>query len=245
MPTQRRSIGASRATASVVGYRLTAGRAADRWAAAGATGWECCVRSSDRSAAIRGSAVAALAVLTLGGCAMLFPSPPPPTYDLTAPQQFSRRAGSAHGVLVVPPPSGLSSLDSQRIVVRSAGEQIAYLPDAQWSTKLGDLIQARTIQAFENAGRLRGIGRPSDRLTPDSQLLMDIRTFEIDASTPQPQAVVEIAAKISGDQSGKVSAARIFSARVPIEKLDGPTATLGLDQAMGRVLTELVLWAGR
>jgi cholesterol transport system auxiliary component len=167
----------------------------------------------------------------------------PPTFDLTAPQQFPPLR-APRGQMVVPDATALGVLDSDKIVVRPTESSIAALADAQWAERLPRLIQVRTIEAFENAHRLRVVGRPSDRLAADYQLLLDIRAFEI-AVAEGPVAEVVIAAKIVGERSGRIVAGRIFQAKVPTSATQGPDAIAALDAAWGKVAVELVVWASR
>ncbi len=193
----------------------------------------------------RATIVAALA-LFVGGCAALGGGSkgPPPTYDLTAPRDFPRAGRAPRGQLVVAEATALGALDSDKIVVRPAAGEIAALADAQWSDRLTKLVQARTIQAFENASRVRAVGRPSDRIAADYQLLLDIRAFEI--SVPAgPAAEVEISAKIVGDRSGRIIAGRVFRATVPASATQGSAAVAALDAAFAKVAADLVLWATR
>ncbi|GGF59660.1 ABC transporter [Azorhizobium oxalatiphilum] len=182
--------------------------------------------------------VAAMIALTLAGCA----SAPVPTFDLSAPTGFTARGGS-NGQLVVVSPTALAVLDSEKIVVEPAPGQITYLPDAQWSDKLSSLLQARTVQAFENGSKLRRVARPGDGVAGDYQLNMDIRSFGVKVLPEGTFAVVEISAKLIGSASGKILAARIFSARVPLASVSSTSATSALDQASNQVLIELVRWA--
>jgi ABC-type uncharacterized transport system auxiliary subunit len=186
--------------------------------------------------------VAALA-LSLGGCAGLLGGSkgPPPTYDLTAPHTFPRSSRAPRGQLVVPEATALGVLDTDKIVVRPVAGEITALADAQWGERLPKLVQARVIQTFENASRLRAVGRPSDRITADYQLLLDIRAFQI--SVPAgPAAEVEIAVKIVNERSGRIFAGRVFRVLVPAAATEGPAAAAVLDQAFGRAAVDLVLW---
>ena len=142
----------------------------------------------------------------------------------------------------MPPPS--ARLDTDKIVVRPAEGELAALPKAQWSERLTRLVQARMVQTFENARRLRAVGRASDRISADYQLLLDIRNFEIVATTP-PLAEVTIAAKIVGDRSGRIHAGRVFQARVPASTIEGAPAVAALDDAWSKVAVDIVLWASR
>jgi cholesterol transport system auxiliary component len=183
------------------------------------------------------------ATLALGGCAVLFPASPPATFDLSAPTHVAEQRGTLRGVMVVAMPTAIQALDSQRIVARTAGGEITYVPNAQWSDRLTSLVQARIIDAFENAGHLRTVGRSSDRLSADYDLISDIRNFGIDAAGGTPTAYVDIAVRIVSDSGGRVVAGKVFSARVPVSGVTGPAATAGLQQALQIVLGDVVRWA--
>jgi cholesterol transport system auxiliary component len=179
----------------------------------------------------------AFAALALAGCA----AKPAQTFDLTAPSRLTRSAGFG-GNLVVAEPIAVATLDGQRVVVKPTPGEVTYLPDAQWSDRLPKLVQSKIIEAYENSSRLTSVGRPGDRLTVDYQLLSELRAFEIDAASGT--ATVELTAKVVNDKTGKIVAARVFSARRPVGAVDGPNATRALDAALGEVLADLVGWRG-
>ncbi|MEW6121031.1 MAG: ABC-type transport auxiliary lipoprotein family protein [Pseudomonadota bacterium] len=183
-----------------------------------------------------GAALAA--ALALAACG----STPTPTFDLSAPAAFAAR-GAGEGQLVVVMPTALAALDTERILVEPTPGQITYLPEAQWSDRLPALLQARTIQAFENGSKLRRVARPGDGIQPDYQLNLDIRTFGVKVTAGVPEAVVELSAKVIGVTAGKILAARVFSARVPVSTMNGAGATAALDAASNKVLTDVVIWA--
>lgn len=181
---------------------------------------------------------AVLAALFLSACG----STPTPTFDLSAPSAFAAGGGGA-GQLVVVTPTALAALDTERILVEPAPGQITYLPEAQWSDRLPALLQARSIQAFENGSKLRRVARPGDGIQPDYQLNLDIRTFGVKVTAGAPEAVVELSAKVIGVTAGKILAARVFTARVPVTNMNGAGVTAALDAASNKVLTDIVVWA--
>ena len=189
--------------------------------------------------------VAAALALSLAGCASVgsFFSPAPIAYDLAAATRFPRHPGHARGQLVVVEPSALGPLDGTAILVRPAPGEAARLADAQWEDRLPKLMQARLVQSFENASRLRAVGRPGDKIAADFVLLTELRAFEI--SVADGTAVVEIAAKIVAEGTGRITAARVFRVVVPAGTTQGPTAVAALNEAFVRAATELVLWAAR
>jgi cholesterol transport system auxiliary component len=180
------------------------------------------------------------ALLALAGLLGACGQPQRTTFDLTAPGDVGARGARGGAQLVVNEPTALQALDSDRIMVRD-GAVISYLPDGQWADRLPKLFQVRLIQTFENASRLGRVGRPGDRVVADLGLNADLRTFAVETATSE--AVVEVTVRIVSDRSGRVAAARGFSARMPVSAISGPAAAQGLDQAMGVVLRDIVRWA--
>jgi cholesterol transport system auxiliary component len=167
----------------------------------------------------------------------------PATFDLTAPARIPPGGRASRGQLIVGEPTALSVLDNEKIVVRPAQGEVTYLGGAQWSDRLPRLLQARIVQSFENANRLRAVGRPGDRLAADFQLVLDLRAFQWSAATGS--AEVEVSAKVIRDGSGRIAAARVFRASVPVPSTDPASVALALDEAFHRVVADLVAWTTR
>ena len=146
---------------------------------------------------------AGLPFLLLAACS----SAPLATYDLTPAEGFAARAG--RGQLAVLLPDATLPANSDRIVVRTNPQSVAYLSGAQWADKLPSLVQSRLIESFQNAHLLRAVGRPG--MLADFSLQTSIRRFELDAA--RSEAVVEISAQIISS-SGRIVGGRIFAANV-------------------------------
>jgi cholesterol transport system auxiliary component len=179
-----------------------------------------------------------LAVLA-GACSS---SQPATTFDLTAPRQGVRGGGSVPGQLAVAEPVTIQALEAERILVKDAAGSVSFLPGGQWADRLPRLVQARLVQTFENASRIRAVARSGDRIVADYQLTTDIRAFQIDATASE--AVVEISAKVIQDRSGRILNARVFTARSPVTAIDPANAAQALDRALSNVLLEIVRWVG-
>lgn len=183
--------------------------------------------------------------LALAGCAGglggLVGKSTPTAYDLDAVHDFPRHSRSARGQLAVAEPVGLAAYDGEKVVVRPRPTEAAQMAGVQWQDRLPRLMQARILQSLENDGRLRAAGRASDKMVSDYVLTSEIRAFEI--SVADGDAVVEIAAKIVGDRSGRIVAARVFRATVPVTETEGAPAIAAINEAFGKVTRELVLWA--
>lgn len=175
-------------------------------------------------------------LLAIAGCS----AAPLPTFDLTAPRRIG--ASRLSGQLVVVEPAALAPLEAERILAKDRAGSVSYLGGAQWSDRLPRLIQARLIETFENASRLKAVGRPGDGTTPDYQLTTEIRAFQLDAAAGQ--AYAELSAKLIDSKSGRTVSGRIFSSRVPVGSAAGPEVAQALDTAMSKILIDIVRWAG-
>ncbi len=144
--------------------------------------------------------------------------------------------------MIVAEPKAIANLDTERMAVKQAGGAVSYLPDGAWGDRLPKLLQARMIQSFENANRLRSVGRPADRLTADWQLVSEIRSFELDVSAGN-EVRIEISAKLVGDRSGRIVAGRVFSVREAAAGTDARSVAAAFDMALKRLLSEMVVWA--
>ena len=168
--------------------------------------------------------------------------PPPRIYELSAARDLRAFEKIPVGQLVIPEPTSLSVFDTDKILVRAKAGESPTLANAQWPDVIPKLVQARIIQSFENAKYLRVLARSPDGLTPEHQLLVDIRQFQI-SMQPDAVAEVEFAAKLlTGD--GRIVDARVFRASAPGNATDPALAAAALSQAFSRAAGELVSWAG-
>ncbi|MBB4290116.1 cholesterol transport system auxiliary component [Rhizobium leguminosarum] len=189
---------------------------------------------------IRGTVIALpLTALILSGCGTAAKND---TYDLSAAVDGDGPAAKSRQVLIASP-TALKALDSEQIVIRVSSSEIQYLSRAQWGDKLPRIVQSKLVEAFENSGKLGGVGMPGQGLAIDYQVVTDIRSFEIDASNGN-QAVVEISAKILNDRNGSVRAQKLFRATAPAGG-DNVGFVKGLDRAFSTVVSEIVSWTLR
>jgi phospholipid/cholesterol/gamma-HCH transport system substrate-binding protein len=160
-------------------------------------------------------------------------------YDLTAPRAFPPAAKASSVQLVVPEPTALVAIDAQTILIRPAPVEATAQPGL-WSDSLPKLVQARLIDAFDNAGYLRGVARSAEGFAADHKLLIDIRAFQLTAG-PEPSAEVEFSAKIV-TAKGVVTGSRVFRSTASAKSADTAGAAAALDAAFGPAARDLVVW---
>ncbi len=176
--------------------------------------------------------------LLAGGCA-LGARPAPATFDLEAPRSIPGN-GSTNIQFAVTEPTVVGALNSERIVVRPAPAAINYLSGAQWSDRAPKLVQARLIDSFRNSGRVRSVGMPGGAVVNDIGLVTDLHDFHVD--TQQGVALVTIAVRIVGDQSGRVVASRTFTTSTPVAGNRADDMVAAINASFDKVATDIVVW---
>ena len=159
------------------------------------------------------------------------------TFDL-GPVPAEPAARALRGTLSVEQFDTSELINSERIVIRTGPDAVAYLKGAQWSERLPVLVQSRLIQSFENAHLLKSVGRPG--MVADYALGGEIRRFEIDVTNNQ--ATVEIAARLRKTANGRVIAAQVFTETVPAPSTSGEAASQVLDSALTNVMGRILRW---
>ncbi|HEX6001863.1 MAG TPA: MlaD family protein [Hyphomicrobiaceae bacterium] len=163
---------------------------------------------------------------------------PVTTYDLTAPRTFPPVDKVAPVQIAVPDPGAPISLDNQKVLPPFEGAE--GFGNAQWADSIPKLVQAKVIQAMENAHYVSAVSRPLDALNADYQLLIDIRTFRMPAKPGGP-AEVELSGKVLGT-GGRILASKVFAGKAARDGTDAAAIIGALDTAFGQAVTELVPW---
>lgn len=160
------------------------------------------------------------------------------SFDLAAVPTAKMRAGAIRGVLAIAEPNADGPLDSERIVIRTGPDQLAYLAGAKWADNLPALLQSKIIASFENARLMKSVVRPGG--ASDYSLHVDVRRFEVNVT--DNVARIEMSARIVSDRTGRPVAAKVFSATTPADRTADGKAAEALDAALANVLRQMVSW---
>ena len=177
----------------------------------------------------------------VAGCS-LFRGPPPETFDLAGPDAIPRLSQGTAAQILIPEPSALKTLDSDRIVVAS-GPRLFYYPDAQWPDRMPRVYQAKAVEAFEKSKKAEAVGRPGEGLSIDYQIITNVRAFEFrEESKDSGYAHIEVFVKIMDDRNGRIVATRTLTGDAAVTENTADGVVAGLDAALSQVLIELVRW---
>lgn len=186
------------------------------------------------------SGVASLA-LALASCAALPGGGPAPldTFELSAPSIAAH--GHSRRQILIAQPSALKALDSQNIVIKPSARSIQFLKGAQWADRLPLIVQARLAETFQRSGSFAGVGKPGEGLAIDYQVIVEIRSFEVNVSGGE-HAEVELFVRILNDRTGEVRASRSFTASAPVSGRGNSAYVNALDSAFGDAARQIVRW---
>lgn len=163
------------------------------------------------------------------------------TFNLR-PLRVAESKERAPGIqIIVPEPSALMSLDTEKIAIVSADGSLSALTDGQWSDAVVRIVQTAIVRGLEDSKAFAGVSRPLEELAADFRLAIDVRRFQIGAGQASE---VELGGKII-DSKGRIVAAEVFRSLAPIGATDAAAAVAGFDQAMGKAGPELIAWVAR
>jgi cholesterol transport system auxiliary component len=166
--------------------------------------------------------------------------PPSSIYDLSAPVLPESETTPRRGIQVlVPEPSTVRALDTDRIAGRPSPSEYAYLPGAVWSDRLPKLLQARLVQTLQNSGRVSAVAVPGQGLLIDYQIVLDVRAFELTGEG----AVADFSVKVMDDRNGRVKRSRIFRYVIPVTSRGTQAVVAALNQAMEQAFADITDWA--
>ncbi|MDQ1186258.1 cholesterol transport system auxiliary component [Agrobacterium larrymoorei] len=163
------------------------------------------------------------------------------TFDLSvSPAPVTQAPSLKSRQLLIAEPTALKALDSENIVVRLSNSEVQYLANSQWSDRLPRMVQSKLVEAFQDTGRLGGVGRPGQGLAIDYQVVTDIRAFEID--TKNNVANIEISVQLLNDRNGTVRAQNVFRASTRVSGTGNANLVKALDSAFAAASREIVAW---
>jgi len=130
-------------------------------------------------------------------------------------------------------------------ILTVTGSQVAYLAESRWSGPASTLFDEALVNAFDtNAGPAHLVARGEPAAATYS-LRLDITRFEADydqGPKAAPKVVVEAHAELVRASDRAVVGDRVFRTEVRASEDRVSTIVAAFDQAVGKVLADLVSW---
>ena len=183
------------------------------------------------------------AMLVLSACSVVTGKP-----DLTVYAPTLVRASSSHTArawqLVVAEPRAIGPLSGNRIVVYAQPGVVQFYKGARWHDTAPILVQEMLLQAFQDSANLAGIGTPTSGLRADFALQSDLQEFQAEYRNAQVATVtIRLSAQFVDNSTNRALATRIFAIEQPCTGTDLPSVFAAFQEALNRMLPQLVAWA--
>jgi len=181
------------------------------------------------------SIVAGLVKMTGGG----EPAAQKTIYDLRIPPDFASPKKPLKEQLVMPTPTAILLLDTQRFLL-TPNKEFPEFANAQWADSIPKMLQVKLIQSFENYDVAHAPLRSADNPGTTFQLLVDVRSFQINTDV-ELTAEIGFSARVL-NKDGQVVASHLFQQRRKLDKPDPASAVAAFNDAFGSIATELITW---
>ena len=180
-------------------------------------------------------ALALSAAVLLAGCA----AAPAPESFVFGRETSSRALQPLKRQLLVGEPAAVQPLDGDGLLVMTDG-RYSMLGGGRWNDRIPRLMQARVVGAFESGGK--AVGRAGSGMNGDLVLGMDLRAFQIEQAA-ETVARISVSARIVDAQTGRILAARSFTASSPVGGITPSEAAAGLERAADGLMPQITRWA--
>lgn len=152
----------------------------------------------------------------------------------------------ANWSLLVSRPVAGTQIDSERINVQPAPGTLQVYKSAAWADAAPDLLHMALMRGFEESGKILSVSRSGGGVRGQYQLLTELRSFQsVYAQPGQPEAVVEVYARLVHTNDGRVIAARNFRHAEPATSEEVGVVVEAFSRAMDRSTADIVGWTLR
>jgi cholesterol transport system auxiliary component len=189
--------------------------------------------------------VPSLVILALGGCSGLFGGGAPAhLYRLNPKGGFPANLPHRPIQLLVDVPFAPAGLDTSRIALSRSAVSIDYFADSEWTDRAPRLLQTALLGSFEDSKATNAIDRESVGLRADFILKTEMRHFEAVYDSPDspPEVWVSLNVRLVNPTDREIVAQASFGQRQRALTNDVPSIILAFNDALGSVMSEIVVW---
>ncbi|MGR4875210.1 ABC-type transport auxiliary lipoprotein family protein [Pseudoxanthomonas sp. LARHCG66] len=183
--------------------------------------------------------------LALAGCSILGSEQRDPVTIYAPDVRVPARADwpNVAWSLVIAKPTAARVIDSPRISVRPMPGELQVYRGVSWALPATDMLQDAVQRTLEDSGRIPAVASADAGILGDYRLVMDLRRFEADyAGGAQPEAVVEVNAKLVNNRDQRVVASRTFLQQRPAGGIDVAQVATAFEQALEAATADIVGW---
>jgi cholesterol transport system auxiliary component len=163
-------------------------------------------------------------------------------FEIRAPSDIAA-ARSQQGIdFIVEVPSASGAIDTDRVLVRPTAMQVAYLPDARWTSPAPVMMQSALVETFLRSNAFRYVGRRPLGVSGDVALVSDLVDFGAVVQGDGAVVQVTLVARLVREEDASIVGTRTFTRSVPVPDTRSATILAGFEAASGALLTEVAGW---
>lgn len=191
-------------------------------------------------------ALALPAAAAASACSNIVPgqNQPPELFRLSPKSTFREDLPPVDWQLVLETPTADAGLNTTRVALQRSPFRLEYFARASWTDRAPLMVQTLMIESFENSEKIISIGRRGALgLRADFVLETELREFQVEYfHDGPPQARVGITTKMIEMPQRGIIASRSFTRSVPAQADRLDDVIVAFDEALGKVLRNLVEW---
>ncbi len=184
------------------------------------------------------------ALLLVGACASLTGTREP--FTVYSPR-YEPPSDMTHGTpvtwqLAVDTPLASDALDSSRMLVMPTPGALETYKGGRWADTPPLVLRGLLIEAFQETGRIAGVGAVTSGIHADYMMTIDLYDFEVQYRDGTPHAVIRLNAKLNDASINRVRAAKTFEGDEPVSGTTAGDAAAAFDRAIDALLAGIVRW---
>ena len=184
------------------------------------------------------------ALLLLAACASLTGTREPftvysPRYE--APADMTK-GKPVDWQLAIDTPLASDALDASRMLVMPTPGALETYKGGRWADTPPLVLRGLLIEAFQQTGRIAGVGAVTSGLHADYMMTIDLYDFEVQYRDGAPHAVIRLNAKLGDASINRVRAAKTFEADGPVAGSTAGDAAAAFDRTLDTLLAAIVRW---
>jgi ABC-type uncharacterized transport system auxiliary subunit len=184
------------------------------------------------------SALFSSLLVGLSACAFLAPRPASDLFILRADVHASGRFIPLN--VVVASPVLAPGLDTSRIAVLKASNNINYYNGVAWAQPLGEVLQTFLVDALTQSRLFKSVSSDKEGVYADMFVNVDVGDFEVDDSVSPARIRIRLLVKLVGATSHAVLAAFSVEKTVPVNAVGMESLIVAFNHGMNAVASQIV-----
>ena len=144
--------------------------------------------------------------------------------------------------LAVDTPLASDALDTSRMLVMPTPGALETYKGGRWADTPPLVLRGLLVEAFQETGRIAGVGAVTSGIHADYTMTIDLYDFEVQYQGGAPHAVIRLNAKLNDASINRVRAAKTFAVDEPVSGTTAGDAAAAFDTAIDALLGDIVRW---